>query len=156
MHVHSRFSDHPSEWILQKLGAAESYTDPEFIFQTAKQRGMTFVTITDHNRIEGSLSLKERYPGEVFTGVEATATFPEDGCDVHVLVYGLSQAEFAEIDRLRQDIYELRDYLKQRNLAHAVAHATFAVNGRLTLEHLEKLVLLFDHFEGINGPAGIV
>jgi len=151
LHVHSRFSDHPSEWILQRLGAAESYTDPQFIYRTARERGMTFVTITDHNRIEGSLLLKERYPAEVFTGVEVTATFPEDECDVHVLVYGLDEAEFAEIDHLRQDVYELRDYLKERDLAHSVAHATFAVNGRLTLEHLEKLVLLFDCFEGING-----
>lgn len=36
-HVHSKFSNHPSEWFLQRIGASESYTDPEFINRTAKK-----------------------------------------------------------------------------------------------------------------------
>jgi glycosyltransferase involved in cell wall biosynthesis len=34
-----------------------------------------------------------------------------------------------------------------------VAHPTFSVNGKLRYEHLEKLILLFDVFEGINGSC---
>lgn len=151
LHVHSRYSEHPSEWFLQRLGASESYTEPELIYQTAKARGMTFVTITDHNRIEGSVLLKERYPEEVFTGVEATAYFPEDGCKIHVLLYGLTETEFQEAQRLRRDIYELREFIVQNRLAHSVAHATFHVNKKLRQEHVEKLMLLFNIFEGING-----
>lgn len=151
LHVHSRYSEHPSEWFLQRLGAAESYTEPELIYRTAKARGMTFVTITDHNRIEGSVLLKELHPEEVFTGVEATVYFPEDGCKVHLLLYGLSEAEFQEVQRLRRDIYELREFIVQNGLAHSVAHATFHVNMKLRLEHVEKMMLLFNVFEGING-----
>jgi len=151
LHVHSRFSEQSGVWLLQQIKMAESYVEPEYIYSLAKKRGMTFVTVTDHNRIEGSLFLKQKHPNDVFTGVEVTASFPEDGCDVHVLVYGLTQAEFDQIQVLRQDIYDLRDYLKERNLAHAVAHATFAVNGKLAPVHLEKLILLFDYFESING-----
>ena len=40
--------------------------------------GMSKVTITDHNRFEGCLILKERYGEKVLTGMEATAHFPED------------------------------------------------------------------------------
>mgnify|MGYP005834184771 FL=1 len=151
LHVHSRFSEQSGVWLLEQIKMAESYVEPEYIYSLAKKRGMTFVTVTDHNRIEGSLFLKQKYPNDVFTGAEVTAPFPEDGCDVHVLVYGLTQAEFDQIQVLRQDIYDLRDYLKERNLAHAVAHATFAVNGKLAPVHLEKLILLFDYFESING-----
>lgn len=151
LHVHSKYSEHPSEWFLQRLGAAESYTEPETAYRMAKERGMDFVTLTDHNRIEGVMLLQDRYPQDVITGVESTAYFPEDGCKIHVLIYGLTPSEFEDVQRLRTNIYDLRDYLKARNLAHAVAHATYFVNDRLRIEHLEKLMLLFDVFEGRNG-----
>ena len=151
LHVHSRFSEHPSEWFLQRLGASESYTEPETILQDALSLGMDFVTITDHNCIDGTLLLKEKYPEIVIPGVESTAYFPEDQCKIHILIYGLDETQFREIDRLRTNIYELRDYLLEQNLAHSVAHATYAVNNRISVEHLEKLILLFDVFEGRNG-----
>jgi glycosyltransferase involved in cell wall biosynthesis len=150
-HVHSIFSDHPSEWFLQRLGTKESYSPPELIYEQAIKSGMTFVTLTDHNTMDGVMQLMGKYPSKVFTGVESTAYFPEDGCKVHILVYGLNKSQFTEIERLRTNIYELRDYLRNQNLAHSVAHATFSVNGKLSVEHLEKLILLFDVFEGING-----
>jgi hypothetical protein len=154
LHVHSKYSRHASEWFLKKLGANESYSEPDDVYRLAKAAGMRFVTLTDHNRIEGVLRLKEKYPQDVFTGMEATAYFPEDGCKVHVLVYGLDEKDYEEIERRRESVYELRDYLQARDLAHAVAHATYAVNDRLKREHLEKLLLLFDVFEGINGSRG--
>jgi glycosyltransferase involved in cell wall biosynthesis len=151
LHVHSKYSNHPSEWFLQRLGASESYTEPDTIYSLARQRGMDFVTITDHNRIKGSLELVEKYPDRCFSGVESTAYFPEDGCKVHILIYGLDREQFARIQELRKNIYDLRDYLHQQDLACVVAHATYAVNDRLSLEHLEKLLLLFNNFEGRNG-----
>ncbi len=151
LHVHSIYSEHPSEWFLQRIGAGESYTKPSTIFQKALESGMTFVTITDHNSISGSLMLKSQYPNEVITGVEATAYFPEDGCKVHILIYGLTQVQFEIIQQKRKNIYHLRDYLVRENLAHSVAHATYSVNNKITLSHLERLLLLFDNFEVING-----
>jgi glycosyltransferase involved in cell wall biosynthesis/predicted metal-dependent phosphoesterase TrpH len=151
LHVHSLYSENPSEWFLQRIGARESYTDPEFIYRAAKDKGMTLVTVTDHNRIEGSLRLQEKHPQDVFTGLEATAYFPEDKCKIHVLVYGLTSSQFEEIQKLRTDIYQLREYLYREGLAHAVAHATFSINGRLKLAHLERLLLLFEVFETVNG-----
>jgi predicted metal-dependent phosphoesterase TrpH len=151
LHVHSHFSAHPSEWFLQRLGTRESYTDLETVYQLAKSRGMTMMTITDHNEIAGSVLLKERYPHKVITGTEATCYFPENGCKVHVLVYGLDEEQFRMINHLRSDIYQLRDYLKEQDLAHAVAHPTFSINKKLDLGYLERLFLLFDYFEGING-----
>ena len=151
LHLHSIYSEHPSEWFLQKLGAAESYTQPDFIYKELKKRGMDYITITDHNKIAGAMLLKKKYPDEIIVGLEATAYFPEDKCKIHILVYGLNELQYDIIQTIRTDIYELRDYLKQENLTHAVAHPTYSVNGKLTQEHLEKLILLFDHFEGING-----
>lgn len=151
LHVHSKYSSHPSEWFLQRIGASESYTDPEFIYRSAKERGMQFVTLTDHNCIDGALLLKENHPDDFIMGVEATAYFPEDSCKVHVLLYGVTEAQFPEIQRVRTNIYDLRDYIRRENLAYSVAHATYSVNDRLTPGHLERLILLFDVFETMNG-----
>mgnify|MGYP003877566829 CR=1 FL=1 len=151
MHVHSRHSRHPSEWFLQRIGAQESYTDVEEAYRIAKARGMTYVTLTDHNTIEGALELQARHPHDTFVSAEVTAYFPEDGCKVHVLVYGLTPAQFEVIQTLREDIRRLRDYLRAERIACSVAHATYSVNGRLSVETIEKLILLFDVFEGLNG-----
>ncbi|MFH1734516.1 MAG: glycosyltransferase, partial [bacterium] len=145
-----KYSEHPSEWFLQKLGAGESYTDPETVYLMAKERGMTFVTITDHNEIEGSLLLAQKYP-DAFPGVETTTYFPEDGCKVHLLIYGLDHKQFDRIQKIRRNIYDLREYVIDRKLAHSVAHGTYSVNRKLTYSHLERLAVLFDVFEGING-----
>lgn len=151
LHVHSHFSDHPSEWFLQRIGANESYTMPETVYTLCKKRGMDFVTITDHNDIRGARALHEQYPDEVCVGVEATTYFPEDGCKIHVLLYGISDAQFDMIQQVRKNIYALREYIAAEDIAYVVAHATYAINDRLTRDHMEKLILLFDVFEGING-----
>ncbi|MFN3411940.1 MAG: PHP domain-containing protein, partial [Exilispira sp.] len=59
MHVHSCFSQRPSNWILKTIGTRESYVDPFEIYKFAKSVGMDYVTITDHNSIDGILKLKE-------------------------------------------------------------------------------------------------
>ncbi len=45
LHCHSVYSEHPSEWFLQKLGAKESYTDPMIIYQEAKRQASHQSTI---------------------------------------------------------------------------------------------------------------
>lgn len=151
LHVHSKYSNHPSEWFLKRIGASESYTEPISIYELAMERGMDFVTVTDHNRVDASQELHIKYPHNTFTGVESTTYFPEDGCKVHILIYGLNTRQFAMIQKKRKNIYELRNYLMEEDLAYSVAHATFSINKKLTISHLEKLILLFNIFEGING-----
>ena len=151
LHVHSRYSASPADAVLKKFGTQESYTEIDEIYRSARERGMDFVTVTDHNAIGGALELVRRYPSDTFTGVESTVAFPEDGCAVHILVYNFTEAQFKAFDALRHDIYKFRDYLRSAGLAYSVAHASYSVNGRLTLAHIEKLMLLFDVFETING-----
>jgi glycosyltransferase involved in cell wall biosynthesis len=149
LHCHSKFSDLPDEWLLRRLGAHESYTEPRTLYDLARRRGMDLVTITDHNDIRGALEIAH-LPG-TFVSVEITATFPEDGCRVHVLAYGITESQFAEIQTLRENIYELQAYLRRQAIAHSVAHPLHRVNNKLTLWHLERLLLLFPCFEVING-----
>jgi len=149
LHVHSRFSDRPSEWYLDGIGAPESFTEPLEVYRLCRERGMDFVTISDHNEIRGALEIAH-LPG-VFISDEVTASFPEDGAEVHCLVFGIDERQFEEIERQRGNIYALRDYLCAAGILHSVAHPLFRVNDQLTLAQLEKLLVLFNRFEGING-----
>jgi hypothetical protein len=149
LHVHSKHSDQPSAWLLQHLDVPESFTEPLDVYQTCRRRGMDFVTITDHDTIAGALEIAH-LPG-TFLSSEVTVSFPEDGCQVHCLVLDVSEQQFAEIDRRRGDLYAFRDYLFDEGILHSLAHPLFRVNDQLTLDHWEKLIVLFKRFEAING-----
>lgn len=151
LHVHSSFSERPSEWFLQRLGTKESYIEPEEVYRQAKREGMDFVTLTDHNTIEGALRLRDKHPSDVFIGVESTTYFVDNGTKIHILIWGLDENQFRLIDSARGNIFELRQLLLTEKLPHAVAHPTFAVNGMLTFEQMEQLFLMFDIFETNNG-----
>ena len=110
---------------------------------------MDFVTITDHNRIDGCLELADR--AGVFISEQVSTRFPEDRCEVHLLVWGISEAQHAEMQTRRENVFDLQKYLAAENLAHAVAHPLYRVDDRLGVGHIEKLVLLFQHFESLNG-----
>ena len=148
LHVHSRFSTRPSQWVLQKLGCHECYTKPKELYAIAKRRGMDWVTITDHNNINGCLEIA--HLPNTFISEEVTSYFPEDGCKVHVLVYNIDPEKHRELQKLRENIYSMVSYLQQENITHTLAHPLWSVNARLTIEHFEKLLLLFKNFE-ING-----
>ena len=148
LQVHSRFSDRPSEWVFRRLGMPQSYSEPEMLYRKLHAAGMTFKTITDHNRIDGCRALAH-YP-DVFFSEEVTTYFP-DGCKIHLLVWHLNEVQHAEIQNLRPNIFELASYLRQQRLPHGVAHPLVNINGLLTVEHVERLVLLFRCFEARNG-----
>lgn len=149
LHVHSKHSNRPSEWILRKFGAPESFTEPREIYRICRERGMRFVTISDHDAISGALEIAH-LPG-TFLSSEVTVEFPEDGCEIHCLVTGITEAQHEDIQRLRKNVYELRDYFREHGVLHSVCHPFYRVNDRLTLSHLEKLIVLFNRFEGLNG-----
>lgn len=149
LHIHSRFSDRSAEWIARRFDFPDSYSEPKAIYEMLRARGMDFVTITDHNRIEGCLEIAGE-PG-VFISEQVSAYFPEDRCQAHLLVWGIDEARHREIQRLRENIYDLQGYLAQNGIAHAVAHPFYKVDDKFSIAHFQKLLLLFKTFEGING-----
>ena len=148
LHVHSKFSTRPSQWILQRMGCPESFTEPRRIYDIARARGMRMVTITDHNTVNGSLEIAH-LPG-AFVSEEITTYFPEDRCKLHVLAYDITEAQHAEFQRLRENVFDLVPYLRAQGIVHVLAHPLFAVNDRLTPAHFEKSLLMFNIFE-LNG-----
>jgi hypothetical protein len=134
---------------LRKVDFPASCSEPKEIYRSLRGKGFDFVTFTDHDTIDGCLEIAGE-PG-VFLSEEITAFFPEDDVKVHLLAWGITEAQHAEIQRLRRDIYDLARYLKAQEIAHAVAHPFWPVDERLSVDHWERLVLLFRHFETVNG-----
>ena len=148
LHVHSKFSKRPSQWVLQKIGCPESFTEPLQIYQIARKRGMDLVTVTDHNSIDGALEIA--HLPDTFISEEITTYFPEGGSKIHVLALNITENQHREIQRLRKNVFEMAAYLHQENIISIVAHPLYAVNDRLTIDHFEQMLLLFRHFE-LNG-----
>ncbi|NBR70605.1 MAG: glycosyltransferase [Proteobacteria bacterium] len=149
LHLHSRHSDRPSEWILRKLGIPDSLSDPRKLYETLRAAGHDFVTLTDHNTLGAAREL--RGLDGFIPGMEITTYFPEDHCKVHLLAWNLKEAEAGEVERLRPNLYELAKFLREEGIVHAVAHPLLHLDGKMKPEHFEKLILLFQVFERVNG-----
>lgn len=152
-HLHSRASGTASNWWVRNLGAGgearESYTPPEDAYRMAKRAGMDFVTLTDHETIEGALTLTH-HP-DFFVGEEVSALFPEDGVYADVLVYGLDAGDHREIQARRGNIYELVDFLREAGLPHVLAHPIYGMPKAVDRKQVEKRLALFGVWEFVNG-----
>jgi len=149
LHVHSRFSTDSGNYALRRARLGESYTEPERVYRVCKQRGMRFVTLSDHNTLDGALRIA--HLPDTFLSVEVTTCFPEDDVPLHVLVWDLSEDDHRDLQAFRPSVYELVSFLHERRLAHALAHPLYRMGRALDASHVERLLLLFGAWEGRNG-----
>jgi glycosyltransferase involved in cell wall biosynthesis len=168
-HLHSYASNVTMLYAANAFSLPESYSDPCRLYAVLKQRGMSLVTLTDHNTIDGVRELLDKGYRDVFISSELTTTFPEDGCNIHVTAANVTEAQFAEADRLRPNVYELIAYLDAQialeaerpgtnKLAYFMTHPLISTGNRpygregaLAVKHLEKALLLCNMFEVHNG-----
>jgi len=149
LHIHTGYSRRSPEWLLRRLDVPASVSDPRGLYRKLKAVGMDFFTFTDDDTVGGCLEISD-LPG-VFLSESVTAVFPEDGCRIPVLVWGITESQHRDLQDLRSNIYELQKYLDQQGLAHGVASVLRGMEHRLRPVHLMRLALLFRNFEGING-----
>src|SRR5438552_775053 len=149
LHIHSKFSARSEEWLFRRFDFPDSCTETIALYEQLRAGGMDFVTITDHDSIDGCLAITDRL--HIFVSEQVTTYFPQDPCKVHLLVWGITEPQHDDISVFRSNIFELQKYLASNSIAHAVAHPLYSVNGKLQASHLERLILLFKHFEGLNG-----
>src|SRR5919204_4713556 len=62
LHVHSVSSTDSGNYALRKARLGESHTAPERVYAACLRRGMSLVTISDHNTLDGVVRIAER-PG---------------------------------------------------------------------------------------------
>lgn len=147
LHCHSRYS--ASQWLTRELGLKASVLEPNAVYHLAKLRGMTHVTLTDNDSIEGALRLAHHE--DFIIGEEVTAFFPSESLHVNVLVWGIDEARHAELRDLRFNVFELVEYLRGQEIVHALAHPVALVAGGLRDDHYLSLLTLFDVWEVRNG-----
>lgn len=150
LHVHSTASAVSKLGVQRALGLPECATPPEEVYELAKRRGMDFVTITDHDTIDGALELVERYD-DAFIGEELTAWFKGEQQAVHILVLGITPDDHEWLQAHARDVEQVAEYLHEHDIACALAHPFYAVEAPLTPRHRRRLAQLFPVWEVRNG-----
>src|SRR6185369_17456293 len=120
LHCHSLASNKTSEAVLNAIHCPESYSGPQEVYDQAKRRGMDFVTLTDHDTIDGALKIAHH--SDVIVGEELSCWFPEDHCKLHVLVFGIDRAAHDALQSRARNLYDVAEYIETNAIAHAVAH----------------------------------
>jgi glycosyltransferase involved in cell wall biosynthesis/predicted metal-dependent phosphoesterase TrpH len=153
LHVHSAASAHSRLGVQRALGLPECATPPEEVYALAKRRGMDFVTITDHDTIDGALQISDR--ADVFVSEELTASFRGEPQAVHVLCYGITPDDHEWLQAHRSDVDACAEYLHSSRIACALAHPFYAVGAPLTAQHRRRLARLFPVWEVRNGSRAM-
>jgi predicted metal-dependent phosphoesterase TrpH len=126
----------------------ESYNQPAAVYDRCKQRGMSIVTLTDHNSIEGAEALR-KHP-DFFLSEEVTVSMPS-GTQAHLGVYGITERDHAEIQRRRSDFIALLMYLTERKLFFSVNHVFSGLTGHRKEEDFNWFASYVPGMEVRNG-----
>jgi predicted metal-dependent phosphoesterase TrpH len=151
LHCHSRFSIFK---YFKRANTRDCYNAPEDVYRIAKERGMSFVTLTDHDSIDGALYMLNKYPElkDFFIGEEVETRFPETGQRIHVGIWGLTEQQHREVQRLRPNIRELVPFMKSQRMLFGINH--LFQNYRMknvAAQYIAELIEMFDIFEVLNG-----
>jgi glycosyltransferase involved in cell wall biosynthesis/predicted metal-dependent phosphoesterase TrpH len=150
LHCHSHASAQSRLGIQRAVGVPECATPPEEVYALAKRRGMDFVTITDHDTIDGALAIADQ--PDAFVSEELTASFRgEPQAAVHVLCWGITTDDDAWLQAHAADVERCAAYLHERGIACALAHPYYFVRAPLEARHLRALAELFPTWETRNG-----
>ncbi len=151
MHCHSTASQVSKLGVQRAAGLPECATPPEEVYALAKRRGMDFVTITDHDTIDGALQIADR--PDVFVSEELTASFRgEPAMQVHVLCYDITPTDHEWLQANARDVELCAAYMYERDIACALAHPYYIVGATpLTARHRRRLAELFEVWEVRNG-----
>jgi glycosyltransferase involved in cell wall biosynthesis/predicted metal-dependent phosphoesterase TrpH len=149
MHVHSTASELSKLGIQRSLSLPECATPPDEVYELAKRHGMDFVTITDHDTIEGALAIAH-LPG-TFISEELTVWFAGEPQAVHVLCYGITPDDHEWLQAHNDNVENCAAYLQEHEITTALAHPFYAVAAPLTARHRRRLAQLFPIWETRNG-----
>ncbi|MDD4877995.1 MAG: PHP-associated domain-containing protein [Candidatus Nanoarchaeia archaeon] len=155
IHVHSEGSDMLIGINFTKMcGVRECYSSPEDIYNLAISRGMDYVTITDHNRIDKSIYLVEKIDKKkCFTGCEYTVSYPETGHKLDVVCLGHTEKQHNDLLMLRKTgLKEFLAYVQENKIPHTLAHPAWPVENKPKLSHevVIEWINMFNVIEVIN------
>ncbi len=135
------------------LRSRDCYSDPFEVYAAAKRRGMTVVTFTDHDSIDGCLEFLSRYPDapDFLVGEEVSCWTPDTNLQVHLGVYGTNEAIHADLQPLRGNVFEAMAYLRARHVFFAFNHPFFFYRHQIALADYLRLIAAAPAVEVRNG-----
>ena len=157
VHCHDRNSDSPDELWGRLLGLRETWIETDELIKVLYNNGAQAITITNHNNARSCWKLLERGI-DVLPAAEFTCQFREYGLYLHVLTYGISPEHEEELNKRRYDIFKFLEYTSANNLPTILPHPLyFYTRGSIPpFEAFEKLSLMFERFECLNGQRDIL
>src|SRR5499427_8191187 len=147
LYVHSKASGMFNFAGLKNL-CQESYSEPLEVYNLLKRRGMTAITVTDHDSLDGSEALRSR--PDFFLSEEVTVRMPS-GTEAHLGVYNITERDHIEIQRRAKDFVGLLMYLTERKLFFSVNHVFSGLTGRREAEDFGWFESYVPAFEARNG-----
>ena len=111
---------------------------------------MDLVTITDHDSIDGCLELLDRYPDleNFIIGEEVSCRFPDGDIEVHLGVYGMTEALHRELQPLRGNVFDVIACLRAHDVFFALNHLLHFYRGQAPLASYLRLALEVPALEG--------
>jgi|GEM_PF-4907683 len=129
--------------------------DPLSVYRLAKERGMDYVTFTDHNTLDGVKRLEDALnglPADFFPSVEITTHHPSFPSEIHVNAYNITREQHEESQRLRPDVRELTAYLGRERVLYSWEHLADDTGAKQIDPRLVgELMPLFPTVQVING-----
>jgi len=135
------------------LRSRDCYSSPLDVYETARARGMDLVTFTDHDSIDGCLELVDRFPDatDFICGEEVTCRFPDGDIEVHLAVYGMTEALHRDLQPLRGNVFDVIACLRQADVFFALNHLLHFYRGQAPLDEYLRLLLSVPALEVRNG-----
>jgi predicted metal-dependent phosphoesterase TrpH len=151
LHVHSWHSTQSGA--LRFLRSHDCYSDPVDVYRTARARGMDLVTITDHDSIDGCLELLDRCPDveHFVVGEEVSCRFPDGDIEVHLGVYGMTEALHRQLQPLRRNVFDVISCLRGHGVFFTLNHLLHFYRGQAPLASYLQLALDVPALEARNG-----
>jgi predicted metal-dependent phosphoesterase TrpH len=151
LHVHSCHSK--VSGTLSFLGSRDCYSKPADVYRVAKARGMGLVAFTDHDSIGGALELLNDHPDleDVIVGEEVSCRLPDGGLDVHLGVYGMTEALHRDVQPLRSNVFDVIAHLREAGVFFSLNHVLHFYRGQIPLERYLRLLDEVPALEVRNG-----
>ena len=151
LHVHSSASRQTGS--MRFLKSRDCYSSPEDVYRVAKARGMDLVALTDHDTIEGCLEFLAAHPDapDFIMGEEVSCRFPDADLEVHLGVYGMTEALHRELQPLRRNVFDVTACLREAGVFFALNHLLFFYRGQVPLDAYLALLDEVPAVEARNG-----